>query len=355
MSFQYISRWLGVRLDFFSAFFIILVAFISVAIGDTINPGTVGLLLSYAMLLMGLFQYAVLTSSDLENQLTSAERVIEYTKLEQEAAPHCPSPPPSDWPQHGYIQFKSVTLSYSKQGPKVLKDISCTIRPMDKVGIVGRTGSGKTTLMSSLFRLVEWEQGEIVIDGISIQHIGLHELRSKLSVIPQEPILFAGTVRDNLDKFRQHQDEELWAALDQVQMKSAIEVMENGLLSAVAEGGSNFSIGQRQLLCLARAIVRNSRVLIMDEATANVDLETDAVIQRTIRTRPDETDWGRDWNIQTDRQTDQPGCFRRDCIKGHGIIARIVFERAFSGQSERTSIPCFPLFFFIVDSKIAPS
>lgn len=277
------NRWLGIRLEFLGNIVIFAAAMFAVMSRGHIDGSLVGLSISYALQITGTLSWLVRMTSDLETNIVSVERVKEYTELKQEAELLSNYQPPHNWPQNGCIDFQHYSTRYREDLGLVLKDIHFTIHDGEKVGVVGRTGAGKSSLTLALFRLIEPESGSIVIDGENIAGMGLHDCRSKLTVLPQDPVLFSGSLKMNLDPMNQHTDKSLWEALEQVHLKQFIENSSQDLEFECGEGGQNLSIGQRQLVCLARSLLRKTKILVLDEATAAIDVETDDLIQQTIR------------------------------------------------------------------------
>ncbi|XP_057521639.1 ABC transporter C family member 10-like isoform X1 [Amaranthus tricolor] len=249
------------------------------------NSGFIGMALSYGLSLNIYLVSSVQNQCMLANMIVSAERLDQYMHIPEEACEVVEDNRPApNWPDIGTIEISNLKVKYRSNAPLVLQGISCIFEGGSKIGIVGRTGGGKTTLISALFRLVEFTEGKIVIDGIDISTIGLHDLRSHLGIIPQEATLFCGSVRHNLDPLLQHSDTEIWQVLEKCQLREAVEEKEGGLDSSVLQDGSNWSMGQRQLFCLGRALLKRRKILILDEATASVDNTTDASLQKIIRT-----------------------------------------------------------------------
>ncbi|XP_078257640.1 ATP-binding cassette sub-family C member 3-like [Rhinoraja longicauda] len=248
----------------------------------------VGLSVSYALQVTMALNWMVRMTSDLESNIVAVERVKEYSESVTEAPWVMEqSRPPESWPETGNVEFNDYSVRYREGLDLVLKDLDLNISGGEKVGIVGRTGAGKSSMTLCLFRIIEAAKGEIAIDGVNIADIGLHDLRSKLTIIPQDPVLFSGSLRMNLDPFERYSDDEVWTSLELSHLKQFVQSLPAGLEHECSEGGENLSVGQRQLVCLARALLRKTRILVLDEATAAVDLETDDLIQSTIRTQFD--------------------------------------------------------------------
>ncbi|KAF8907317.1 ABC transporter [Gymnopilus junonius] len=296
------QRWLGIRLDFLGALLTFIVAILTVGTRFTISPSQTGLVLSYILSVQQAFGWMVRQSAEVENDMNSVERIVYYAKdVEQEAPHEIPDkkPPPS-WPADGRLELRNVVLNYRPELPPVLKGISMSIQAGEKIGIVGRTGAGKSSIMTALYRIVEISSGSITLDDIDVSTIGLTDLRKSLAIIPQDPLLFSGTLRSNLDPFSLHDDAMLWDALKRAYL---VETSKNNSIitpedeppsgaqtpvnrftldTVIEDEGGNLSVGQRSLVSLARALVKDAKVIILDEATASVDYETDRKIQDTI-------------------------------------------------------------------------
>lgn len=278
------NRWLGFRLEFLAASVVLCAALFAVIGKSSLSGGLVGLSISYALQVTQSLNWMVRMTSDLETNVVSVERIKEYSETEREALWDIDeTKPPKKWPSDGKVSFENYETRYRAGLDLVLRGISVDIAGGEKVGIVGRTGAGKSSLTLALFRIIESSGGRIVIDGHDISGLGLHQLRSQLTILPQDPVLFSGDLRMNLDPLQQYDDNVIWRSLELAHLKDFVQSLPKQLDYECGEGGQNLSVGQRQLVCLARALLRKTNILILDEATAAVDLETDELIQATIR------------------------------------------------------------------------
>ncbi|XP_063105386.1 ATP-binding cassette sub-family C member 12 isoform X3 [Cavia porcellus] len=278
-------RWFALRMDVLMNIVTFIVSLLVTLSFFSISASSKGLSLSYIIQLSGLLQVCVRTGAETQAKLTSVEMLREYISacVSESTQPLKVEPCPQDWPSRGEITFKDYHMRYRDNTPLVLDGLNLHIESGQTVGIVGRTGSGKSSLGMALFRLAEPASGTIFIDEVDICTISLEDLRTKLTVIPQDPVLFVGTVRYNLDPFGSHTDETLWQVLERTFMRDTIMKLPEKLQAEVTENGENFSVGERQLLCMARALLRNSKIILLDEATASMDSKTDALVQSALK------------------------------------------------------------------------
>lgn len=277
------NRWVGVRLESMSAVVIFIASLAAIIFSRSVSPAIVGLCLSYSLTVTRTFYRIVTYFSSMETSLVSVERIEEFSRISQEAPCRYDKPRVShSWPTEGKIEFRNVKMRYRENLDYAIKNFSHTFEAGKKTAIVGRSGSGKSTIIQCLLRAVELTKGSILIDGVDISQIGLHELRERIAIIPQHPFIFYGSVRFNIDPHNCYSDRDIWEALDKVRMKDVVFNMPDQLDQHLEEGGQNLSLGQQQLLCIARVLLRDCKIVLCDEATASVSHEDDTTINNIL-------------------------------------------------------------------------